>query len=107
MYQERIRTLYDQFSPGYRRIADYVLEHYQDAAFMTANVAQVFLTDEAWTATLSGIRSALRVGGVLAPGARPVIAPATTPPTAARPDPKKGPEAFDGPGVKPSFEKVE
>jgi len=48
-----------------------------------------------------------RVGGVLAPGARPVIAPATTPPTAARPDPKKGPEAFDGPGVKPSFEKVE
>ncbi len=36
MYQERIRTLYDQFSPGYRRIADYVLEHYQDAAFMTA-----------------------------------------------------------------------
>jgi DNA-binding MurR/RpiR family transcriptional regulator len=36
VYHERIRALYDQFSPGYRRIADYVLEHYQDAAFMTA-----------------------------------------------------------------------
>ena len=36
-----------------------------DIAFMTANVAQVFLTDEAWTATLRGIRAALRPGGVL------------------------------------------
>jgi SAM-dependent methyltransferase len=36
-----------------------------DAAFMTANVAQVFLTDEDWTATLRGIRDALRPQGVL------------------------------------------
>jgi len=36
-----------------------------DAAFMTANVAQVFLTDDEWLATLRGIRSALRPGGTL------------------------------------------
>jgi SAM-dependent methyltransferase len=36
-----------------------------DAAFMTANVAQVFLTDVQWAATLRGIRDALRPGGVL------------------------------------------
>jgi SAM-dependent methyltransferase len=36
-----------------------------DAAFMTANVAQVFLTDDEWTATLQGIRAALRADGVL------------------------------------------
>jgi SAM-dependent methyltransferase len=36
-----------------------------DAAFMTANVAQVFLTDDDWAATLRGIRDALRPGGVL------------------------------------------
>jgi SAM-dependent methyltransferase len=29
-----------------------------DAAFMTANVAQVFLTDEDWAATLQGMRAA-------------------------------------------------
>ena len=34
-----------------------------DAAFMTANVAQVFLTDDDWVATLRGIRDALRPGG--------------------------------------------
>jgi hypothetical protein len=32
---------------------------------MTGNVAQVFTTDEAWSATLRGIRGALRPGGVL------------------------------------------
>ena len=37
-----------------------------DATTMTANVAQVFLTDDAWHATLSGIRGALRPGGHLA-----------------------------------------
>lgn len=37
-----------------------------DLATMTANVAQVFLTDEAWAATLSAIRAALRPGGHLA-----------------------------------------
>ena len=36
-----------------------------DLAAMTANVAQVFLTDEAWAATLAGIRGALRPGGWL------------------------------------------
>jgi SAM-dependent methyltransferase len=46
-----------------------------DLATMTGNVAQVFLTDEAWEAALAGIRAALRPGGWLVfetrdPGAR-------------------------------------
>jgi SAM-dependent methyltransferase len=41
-----------------------------DAAFMTANVAQVFLTDEDWIATLRGIAGALRPDGLLAFEAR-------------------------------------
>ena len=36
-----------------------------DAAFMTGNVAQVFVTDVDWRATLSGIRQALRPAGHL------------------------------------------
>jgi SAM-dependent methyltransferase len=36
-----------------------------DAAFMTANVAQVFLTDDDWATTLRGIRAALRPQGTL------------------------------------------
>jgi SAM-dependent methyltransferase len=36
-----------------------------DVATMTANVAQVFLTDEEWRATLSGIHAAVRPGGHL------------------------------------------
>ena len=36
-----------------------------DAAFMTGNVAQVFLTDDDWAATLRGTRAAMRPGGVL------------------------------------------
>jgi SAM-dependent methyltransferase len=36
-----------------------------DAAFMTANVAQVFLSDDEWSATLGAIRRALRPGGWL------------------------------------------
>lgn len=36
-----------------------------DIAFMTANVAQVFLTDGDWLATLRGIHAALRPGGRL------------------------------------------
>lgn len=36
-----------------------------DLAVMTANVAQVFLTDEAWEATLLGVHGALRPGGHL------------------------------------------
>jgi len=34
-----------------------------DLALMTGNVAQVFLTDEAWSATLGGVRDALMPGG--------------------------------------------
>lgn len=37
-----------------------------DLATMTANVAQVFLTDEAWAETLAAIHAALRPGGHLA-----------------------------------------
>ncbi|MBA3781774.1 MAG: class I SAM-dependent methyltransferase [Nocardioides sp.] len=36
-----------------------------DLAVMTANVAQVFLTDEAWTQTLGAIHRALKPGGRL------------------------------------------
>jgi SAM-dependent methyltransferase len=36
-----------------------------DLATMTGNVAQVFLTDEDWSAALRGIRAALRPGGRL------------------------------------------
>jgi DNA-binding MurR/RpiR family transcriptional regulator len=36
VYQQRIREIYGQLSPGYRRIADFLLNRYQDAAFMTA-----------------------------------------------------------------------
>lgn len=36
-----------------------------DAATMTGNVAQVFLDDEAWLATLTAARRALRPGGTL------------------------------------------
>jgi SAM-dependent methyltransferase len=36
-----------------------------DLAVLTGNVAQVFLTDADWTATLQGIRAALRDGGHL------------------------------------------
>ena len=34
-----------------------------DLAVMTGNVAQVFLTDEEWSATLAGVRDALKPGG--------------------------------------------
>lgn len=36
-----------------------------DVATMTANVAQVFVTDEDWTATLDAVHAALRPGGWL------------------------------------------
>ncbi|MEZ0449285.1 class I SAM-dependent methyltransferase [Cellulomonas sp. ICMP 17802] len=36
-----------------------------DLATMTANVAQVFVTDDGWAATLRGVRGALRDGGHL------------------------------------------
>jgi SAM-dependent methyltransferase len=34
-----------------------------DLAVMTGNVAQVFLTDDEWSATVAGVRGALRPGG--------------------------------------------
>ncbi|HET6985589.1 MAG TPA: class I SAM-dependent methyltransferase [Kribbella sp.] len=34
-----------------------------DLAVMTGNVAQVFLTDDEWSATVAGVRDALRPGG--------------------------------------------
>ncbi|HEY1011619.1 MAG TPA: class I SAM-dependent methyltransferase [Herpetosiphonaceae bacterium] len=37
-----------------------------DLALMTGNVAQVFLDDEAWAATLAGLHGALRPDGLLA-----------------------------------------
>jgi DNA-binding MurR/RpiR family transcriptional regulator len=36
VYQQRIREVYQYLSPGYQRIADYILNHYREAAFMTA-----------------------------------------------------------------------
>jgi hypothetical protein len=36
-----------------------------DLAIMTGNVAQVFLTDEDWSATLRAVRDALRPAGHL------------------------------------------
>jgi DNA-binding MurR/RpiR family transcriptional regulator len=36
VYQQHIRDIYEHLSPGYCRIADFLLEHYQEAAFMTA-----------------------------------------------------------------------
>jgi DNA-binding MurR/RpiR family transcriptional regulator len=58
VYKERIRALYDQFSPGYRRIADYILDHYQDAAFMTA--AEIARSVQVDTALV--VRFAQRLG---------------------------------------------
>lgn len=58
MYREQIRNQYDRFSPGYRRIADYLLDNYQDAAFMTAGeIARVVHVDTALV-----VRFAQRLG---------------------------------------------
>jgi SAM-dependent methyltransferase len=57
--------------PGAQRVrwlhgdATSLLELQVDLATMTANVGQVFLTDEEWSATLCGIHGALRPGGHL------------------------------------------
>ncbi len=58
MYRDRIRTIYEHLSPGYRRIADFLLTHYQDAAFMTAaEVARAAVVDTALV-----VRFAQRLG---------------------------------------------
>jgi DNA-binding MurR/RpiR family transcriptional regulator len=36
MYTEHIQEIYSDLSPGYRRVADYLVNNYRDAAFMTA-----------------------------------------------------------------------
>jgi DNA-binding MurR/RpiR family transcriptional regulator len=36
MYTERIQEIYSNLSPGYSRVADYLVNNYRDAAFMTA-----------------------------------------------------------------------
>lgn len=51
-------------------VADSTHHHHYDLATMTANVAQVFLDDEEWQATLQAIRTCLRPGGHLAFEAR-------------------------------------
>jgi DNA-binding MurR/RpiR family transcriptional regulator len=58
MYQQRIREIYVHLSPGYRRIADFLLTRYQDAAFMTA--AQVGRASEVDTTLV--VRFAQRLG---------------------------------------------
>ena len=58
MYRDHIRTIYEHLSPGYRRIADFLLTHYQDAAFMTAaEVARQATVDTALV-----VRFAQRLG---------------------------------------------
>jgi len=58
VYKENIRRIYEELSPAYRRVADFVLNHYQDAAFMTATeVAQAADVDTALV-----VRFAQRLG---------------------------------------------
>jgi DNA-binding MurR/RpiR family transcriptional regulator len=60
VYRDRIRTIYEHLSPGYRRIADFILTRYQDAAFMTAaEVARSATVDTALV-----VRFAQRLGYV-------------------------------------------
>lgn len=54
---ERVRWLHGD--------ATYLPDLEVDLVVMTGNVAQVFLTDEAWSQTLAGFRSAPRPGGHL------------------------------------------
>lgn len=58
MYRENIRVIYEHLSPGYRRIADFLLSSYQDAAFMTA--AEVARSAHVDTALV--VRFAQRLG---------------------------------------------
>ena len=58
MYKESIRAIYEHLSPGYRRIADFLLNSYQDAAFMTA--AEVAAASQVDTALV--VRFAQRLG---------------------------------------------
>lgn len=58
MFRERIKEIYDDLSAGYRVVADFLLDHPFDAAFMTAsNIAKRLDVD---TATV--VRFAQRLG---------------------------------------------
>jgi SAM-dependent methyltransferase len=64
----RLAAVYDDLDPDRTDLEPYLAlaeELQVDLTTMTANVAQVFLTDEAWAATLEGIRAALAPGGHL------------------------------------------
>jgi DNA-binding MurR/RpiR family transcriptional regulator len=37
MYRERIKQIYDHLSPSYRKVADFLLDHYREAAFLNAS----------------------------------------------------------------------
>ena len=37
MFQDRIREYYDNLTPGFRRLADFLLNYTLDAAFLTAS----------------------------------------------------------------------
>lgn len=57
-FRDRIRAMYDRFSPGYRKIADFLLDDYRTAAFLNASgVAQHLGVDPAMV-----IRFAQRLG---------------------------------------------
>ncbi len=58
MYRERIAQVYNQLSPSYRRIADFLLNNYREAAFMTAaELGQAVDVD-----TTTVVRCAQRLG---------------------------------------------
>ncbi|MDF1513915.1 MAG: MurR/RpiR family transcriptional regulator, partial [Anaerolineae bacterium] len=37
MFQDKIREFYDDLTPGFRRLADFLMNHTLDAAFLTAS----------------------------------------------------------------------
>ena len=58
LFRQRIRTAYDQFSPSYRKVADFLLDDYRTAAFLNASgVAQYLDVDPATV-----VRFAQRLG---------------------------------------------
>ena len=58
MYRERVREHYDRLSRSYRRVADYIMNHYYDVSFMTA--AQLASAVEVDTTTV--VRFSQRLG---------------------------------------------
>ena len=57
-FRDRIRAVYDHFSPGYRKIADFLLDDYRTAAFLSASgIAQYLGVDPATV-----VRFAQRLG---------------------------------------------